>query len=135
MNDHIRDIAEIACSETAGAVLNDISSHTKLPGLHMAIAVPGICHEHPPTTHLVQGCAYCERNGNVFHDSNDVMTNDATDVIKPYVAEIKATLCRLAKDIMQRVHHARHVDVSKTIVNDDSEFDLENMLLEALSDM
>jgi hypothetical protein len=140
LSETLAQIAEIACSEAASAALNDISSRTKIPGLHMAAAVPGVCHDHPPTTSLVEGCAYCARNGNVFA-ADDAARADAAradaaraDAVERYVREVEKTLADLAKTIALALERDRNVAVGATkAVLADRE--LECMLMDALCDM
>jgi glutamate racemase len=135
LSETLAQIAEIACSEAASAVLNDISSRTKIPGLHMAAAVPGVCHDHPPTTNLVEGCAYCARNGNVF--SADETTADAAvetdDVVARYVREVEKTLTDLANAIAVRLETDKNVAVNATKATL-ADMELERMLMDALDD-
>jgi len=117
----IAEIAEIACSETISAFVATLASKTKIHGVHLALAVPGACHDHPPTTDIVEGCAYCERNGNVFSaedtpgnvfSAEDTTSRDpapratkteattkAKDAVVTYVHEIRDTLRRLAEHV------------------------------------
>jgi len=133
LSETLAQIAEIACSEAASAVLNDVSTRTKIPGLHMAAAVPGVCHDHPPTTNLVEGCAYCARNGNVF--SADETTVGAAvktdDVVARYVREVEKTLTDLANAIAVRLETDKNVvvDATKATLAD---MELERMLMDAL---
>lgn len=132
LSETLAQIAEIACSEAASAALNDVSVRTKIPGLHMAAAVPGVCHDHPPTTSLVEGCAYCARNGNVFA-ADDAARADAAraDAVERYVREVEKTLADLAKTIALALERDRNVAVGATkAVLADRE--LECMLMDAL---
>lgn len=136
LSETLAQIAEIACSEAASATLNDVSSRTKIPGLHMATAVPGVCHDHPPTTSLVEGCAYCARNGNVFAARADAARADAADAaradaVERYVREVEKTLVDLAKTIALVLERDRNVtvDATKAVLADR---ELECMLLDAL---
>ena len=141
LSETLAQIAEIACSEAASAVLNDISSRTKIPGLHMAAAVPGVCHDHPPTTSLVEGCAYCARNGNVFADADaaraDAARADAAraDAAERYVREVEKTLADLAKTIALALERDRNVAVDATkaaLADREVDLELEMMLMDAL---
>jgi hypothetical protein len=135
LSETLAQIAEIACSEAASAVLNDISSRTKIPGLHMAAAVPGVCHDHPPTTDLVEGCAYCARNGNAFSAAETTVdrTVGTTDVVARYVREVEKTLTDLANAIAVRLETDKNVvvDATKATLAD---MELERMLMDALDD-
>jgi hypothetical protein len=135
LSETLAQIAEIACSEAASAVLNDISARTKIPGLHMAAAVPGACHDHPPTTNLVEGCAYCARNGNVFSSDETTVdrTVETTDVVARYVREVEKTLTDLANAIAVRLETDKNVavDATKATLAD---MELERMLMDALDD-
>lgn len=98
----------------------------------MAAAVPGVCHDHPPTTSLVEGCAYCARNGNVFA-ADDAARADAAraDAVERYVREVEKTLADLAKTIALALERDRNVAVGATkAVLADRE--LECMLMDAL---
>lgn len=134
LSETLAQIAEIACSEAASAVLNDVSSRTKIPGLHMAAAVPGVCHDHPPTTSLVEGCAYCARNGNVFADAARADAARA-DAVERYVREVEKTLADLAKTIALALERDRNVAVDATkaaLADREVDLELEMMLIDAL---
>lgn len=134
LSETLAQIAEIACSEAASAVLNDVSSRTKIPGLHMAAAVPGVCHDHPPTTSLVEGCAYCARNGNVFADAARADAARA-DAVERYVREVEKTLADLAKTIALALKRDRNVAVDATkaaLADREVDLELEMMLIDAL---
>lgn len=62
-----RDVAEEACVDLASSIINEVSHRTpRIMALHMATAVPGLCHTHTPSVNVDETCAYCRRNGNVF---------------------------------------------------------------------
>jgi hypothetical protein len=134
LSETLAQIAEIACSEAASAALNDVSARTKIPGLHMAAAVPGVCHDHPPTTSLVEGCAYCARNGNVFADAAARADAARADAVERYVREVEKTLADLAKTIALALERDRNVAVGATKAAL-ADRELECMLMDALGDM
>ena len=126
----ITEIAEISCSETISTVVATMAARTKIHGVHLALAVPGACHDHPPTTDVVEGCAYCERNGNVFAAERDASISFAAkDVVAAYVHEVRDTLRRLAEHVDRIV--TTHRRGTKTTNATDVD-DLETQLLEAL---
>ena len=52
-------------SDLAQHLLNAVARKYRVSPYHLALRVPGVCHEHSPTSKLVHGCAYCRRRGNV----------------------------------------------------------------------
>jgi hypothetical protein len=81
-------IAEIACSEVAVHVVDEYAAKRKLNQIQVAAMIPGIVHTHAPSTRLVDECAYCQRNGNVFNSERK--TADTRDLIYRYKEKIKA---------------------------------------------
>lgn len=47
-------------------LVNAVAAQHKVPPLHVALAVTGLCHDHCPDGRQFTTCAYCIRRGNVF---------------------------------------------------------------------
>ena len=51
----------------AASLVNAVARARRVSAHHLALAVPGLCHEHLPDERaVVPGCAYCRRRGNCF---------------------------------------------------------------------
>lgn len=51
----------------AASLVNGVARARRVSAHHLALAVPGLCHEHLPDERaVVPGCAYCRRRGNAF---------------------------------------------------------------------
>ena len=117
-------IAEIACSEVAALVIDDIAKVHKMNPLHVAMYVPGIAHDHPPCDDLVETCVYCKRNGNVF--SSDDTISECDDLISRYKRKMAMIFEEMTEEIRmttKKVFESGNED----------EDDLERMLMESLS--
>ena len=121
----MNSIAEIACSEAASFIIDNIAKKHKMNPLHVASYVPGIVHNHPPCEHLVESCVYCKRNGNVFSNKEE-NSHQESDLISVY----KRKLIVIFDDMMNEIQNT----VDAILCQDDKDDDLEKMLLEALED-
>lgn len=60
------DAVEALLSRAAEEFVRGLAAARKIQPLHLALAVPGLCHTHNPCKFLVEECAFCSRAGNVF---------------------------------------------------------------------
>lgn len=60
------DAVEALLSRAAQEFVRGLAAARKIQPLHLALAVPGLCHAHNPCTFLADDCAFCRRAGNVF---------------------------------------------------------------------
>ena len=65
MDIQVVTIAKLACSETIQRALDAVSTKTNAHPIHLAQHF-NILHNHPPCTYSVNGCTFCEHNGNIF---------------------------------------------------------------------
>jgi hypothetical protein len=117
------DLAEIAASEFAASVIDNLAKLTKMNGMTIAAFVPGVVHTHPPCDFAVENCAYCARNGNVFVDEQ-CMAKDTGDIIGKYRSRIMSVFEDMEKEIINIV--------DTTAFPHDDENDLEQMLMDAM---
>lgn len=118
-------LAELAATEFATSVINEIAKKKKMNGMTITPFIPGVTHDHPPCDFFVESCAYCMRNGNVFAEghSEDSPCKDTDDIICKYRTKILEIFEEMEKEITQTV------DTTMDHTNDD---DLERMLMEGL---
>ncbi len=130
----IEEIGEMACGQAVSAVLGHVASVTKIPASHLALEVPGSCHTHSPTTCVVDGCAYCARNGNCFavHTQQDSKDPVNEDLVAEAVADVRTTLKALVERVLNRLD-SRGIDTRKTR-DEFAAYDLEAMLLSELAE-
>jgi hypothetical protein len=117
------DLAEIAVTEFAAGVLDNIAKLRKMNGMTIAAFVPGLVHTHPPCDFPVETCAYCIRHGNIFADEQ-CTTKDTTDIIGKYRSKIMSIFEDMEKEIIDIIH--------TTAFPCDDENDLEKMLMDAM---
>ena len=60
------DAVERLLSRAAQEFVRGLAAARKIQPLHLALAVPGLCHTHNPCKFLAEDCAFCSRAGNVF---------------------------------------------------------------------
>ena len=118
------DLAELAATEFATSVINEIAKKKKMSGMTVAPFIPGVTHDHPPCDFVVESCAYCMRNGNVF--AEDSPCKDTGDIICKYRNRILEIFEEMEKEIVEIT------DTSMDHTNDDDGDDLERMLMEEL---
>ena len=53
-------------SGVSECLINAVARKHRVSPYHLALRVPGVCHDHSPTTKPIDGCAYCRRRGNVL---------------------------------------------------------------------
>jgi hypothetical protein len=116
-------LAEIATTEFASNIINEIAKKRKMSGMTIAPFVPGVTHNHPPCNFVVESCAYCMRNGNVFAKKSS--GKESNDIIFKYRSKILLIFEEMKKEITE------NIDKSISHKNDDGE-DLERMLMEEL---
>jgi len=117
-------LAELAATEFATSVINEIAKKKKMSGMTIAPFIPGVTHDHPPCNFIVESCAYCMRNGNVFVE--DSTGKDTGDIICKYRNKILEIFEEMEKEIIEIT------DTSMDHTNDGSDDDLEKMLMEEL---
>jgi hypothetical protein len=97
--------AEIACAEAAIHVVNDFALKKKLNQIQLAAMIPGLVHDHPPTSNDTADCTYCKRAGNIYNEAQE--TEETNDIIGKYRKEIKNVLERMEKEL--------HLELSKCV--------------------
>ena len=120
-------LAELATIEFATFVVDEVAKTKKLPGLAVAAFIPGVTHEHSPCDFVVESCAYCTRQGNVFSENS--AGQDTDDIICKYRSKILKIFEEMEKEIIG------NLDKLMDHTNDDSGDDLERMLMDELGDM
>ena len=118
-------LAELAATEFATSVINEIAKKKKMSGMTIAPFIPGVTHDHPPCDFVIESCAYCMRNGNVFVE--DSTGKDTGDIICKYRNKILEIFEEMKKEIVEIT------DTSMDHTNDDSDDDLEKMLMDELT--
>ena len=120
-------LAELAATEFATSVINEIAKKKKMSAMTIAPFIPGVTHDHPPCDFVVESCAYCMRNGNVFSEDQceDSPCKDTGDIICKYRTKILEIFEEMEKEITQTA------DTTMIHTNDDDD-DLERMLMEGL---
>jgi hypothetical protein len=123
--------AELAATEFATSVINEIAKKKKMSGMTISPFIPGLTHDHPPCDFVVDSCAYCMRKGNIFSEEHteDYTCKDTGDIICKYRSKIVEILEEMEKEIIQIT------DTTMDHINDDSDDDLEKMLMEELGDI
>ena len=120
-------LAELAATEFATSVINEIAKKKKMSGMTLSPFIPGLMHDHAPCDFIVESCGFCMRNGNVFVE--DSTGKDTGDIICKYRNKILEIFEEMKKEIVEIT------DTSMDHTNDDSDDDLEKMLMEELGDM
>jgi len=118
------DLAELAATEFATSVINEIAKKKKMSGMTVAPFIPGATHDHTPCDFLVETCAYCMRNGNVFAENSPC--KDTGDIICKYRTRILEIFEEMEKEI------TRNLDNLMDHTNGDDDDDLERMLMDEL---
>jgi hypothetical protein len=122
--DNAITLAELATTEFATSVINEIAKKKKMNGMTIAPFIPGITHDHVPCDFVVESCAYCVRNGNVFAEGST--RKESEDIICKYRSKIMRIFEEMETEI------TRIADTSMVHTNDDED-DLERMLMEELT--
>ncbi|AGE59524.1 hypothetical protein ATCVOR07043_758R [Acanthocystis turfacea Chlorella virus OR0704.3] len=89
--------AEIACAEAAISVVNDFALKKKLNQLQLAAMIPGLVHNHAPTSEDTSSCMYCKRTGNIFNEEQP--TEETNDIIGKYRKKIIVFLEEMEKEL------------------------------------
>ena len=118
------NLAELAATEFATSVINEIAKKKKMSGMTIAPFIPGVTHDHAPCDFIVESCAFCTRSGNVFVE--DSTGKDTGDIICKYRNKILEIFEEMEKEIVEIT------DTSMDHTNDGSDDDLEKMLMEEL---
>ena len=123
-------LADIAATEFAVIVINEIAKKKKMNGMTIAPFIPGVTHDHPPCDFVVESCAYCARKGNIFSEeyAEDYTGKDADDIICKYRTRILEIFEEMEKEI------TGNLDTLMDHTNGDDEDDLERMLMDELGD-
>ena len=121
------NLAELAATEFATSVINEIAKKKKMSGMTIAPFIPGVTHDHAPCDFIVESCAFCTRSGNVFVE--DSTGKDTGDIICKYRNKILEIFEEMEKEIVEIT------DTSMDHTNYGSDDDLEKMLMEELGDM
>jgi hypothetical protein len=116
-------IAEMATSEFAASVVDEIAKKHTVSGLSVVSFVPGLVHNHPPCDFIMESCSYCTRNGNIF--SSETSPKDSDDIIFKYRAKIIDIFEDMKKEILEIT------ETNMNLIDDDD--DLEKMLMKELS--
>ena len=133
MHDIVSQIAEIACTEVASAAIEEISKKTKVPPFHLSLNISGLVHDHVPCTHIIETCAYCKRNGNIFAKDNTVTVDSNDDIISEYKKQVIIVLEKMFSDITQIVYE-KSFDNKNSVIESTQELDLEEMLTQAFGE-
>lgn len=89
--------SEIACSEAAIHVVNEFALSKKLNQIQLASMIPGLVHNHEPTSNDTSDCVYCKRAGNIFNEEQK--TEETNDIIGRYRKEIQAILEKMEEEL------------------------------------
>ena len=89
--------AEIACAEAAISIVNEFALKKKLNQLQLASMVPGLVHNHAPTSEDTGDCMYCKRAGNIFNENQN--TEETNDIIGKYRKQIIVFLEEMEKEL------------------------------------
>lgn len=115
-------LAELATTEFATSVINEIAKKKKMNGMTIAAFIPGVTHDHAPCDFIVETCAYCTRNGNVF--AEDSTCKESEDIICKY----RSKILRIFEEMETEITHI--TDTTMDQCDDDD--DLEKMLMDEL---
>ena len=121
-------LAELATTEFATSVIDEIAKKKKMSGMTVAPFIPGVTHDHPPCDFIVETCAYCARKGNVFSEDyvEDSTGKYTDDIICKYRSKILAIFEEMEKEITEKLENLMNH------TNGDDDDDLERMLMEEL---
>ena len=115
-------LAEIATTEFATSVINEIAKKKKMNGMTIAAFIPGVTHDHAPCDFIVDTCSYCTRNGNVFVE--DSTGKESEDI----VCKFRSKILRIFEEMESEITHI--TDTTMDQCDDDD--DLEKMLMNEL---
>ena len=122
-------LAELAAIEFATSVIDEIAKKNKMSGMTVAPFITGVTHNHPPCDFIVETCAYCARQGNIFSEDyvEDSTGKYTDDIICKYKSKILEILEEMEKEITERL------DKIMDHTNCNSDDDLEKMLMDELT--
>lgn len=123
------DLAELAATEFATSVINEIAKKKKMSGMTIAPFIPGVTHNHPPCDFIMESCTYCMRNGNVFANGEEYTCKNTGDIICKYRTRILEIFEEMEKEIVENLYNL--MDHKN---DDDDDCMLERMLMEELGD-
>lgn len=96
-------------------VLERLAVSKRVNAHALALCVPGLAHAHDPTDHLVEGCAYCARCGNIFAPMAETEASGnvplPTDVVHRYQAPILGLMVDFADEVLDIVAASKKIDV------------------------
>ncbi len=96
-------------------LLEKLAASKKVNAHALALCVAGLTHSHDPTDHLVDGCAYCARCGNIFAPMAETEAAAAaplsTDVVHRYQAPILGLMVDFADEVLDIVAASKKIDV------------------------
>lgn len=90
--------SEICVTESAMFVVNEFALSKKLNQFQMALMIPGLVHNHVPTSISTEDCDYCKRVGNIYNDSQK--TTETNDIISRYKNEILQILETMERELI-----------------------------------
>jgi hypothetical protein len=106
---------EDALTSLAAPLLERLAASKKLNAHALALCVTGLTHDHDPTDHLVPGCAYCARCGNIFAPMAETEAArampTAADVVNKYQVPIVGLMVDFADEILDIVAASKKIDV------------------------
>lgn len=119
------ELAEFVVTQHANSIVDVIATKKKMQGMTIAMIIPGLVHNHPPSSTLVDTCDFCRRSGNSFAPNELQMGVHPGDLVQKYSNKIIKILKELEAELT--------VAVDRTIngLNEEDE-DLERMLMEEL---
>jgi hypothetical protein len=130
MSEIVYTIAKIAVTEVISNAIDKVAEEHKIPPFHIASRVDGVVHSHPPCDYKVDGCTYCERNGNFFSDDKDERKEIEDDVISKYEDKISDIL----NDLYEEMYVIAKEQIERKIDEEEmetEEVDLDDMLCQA----
>lgn len=95
--------AEVVCSESAMHTLNEFALKKKLNQIQLASMIPGLIHNHVPTSKDTKDCVYCNRAGNIFNEQQP--TGETNDIISRYRVEILEILKRMETELLNELNN------------------------------
>lgn len=106
---------EDALAALAAPLLERLAASKKLNAHALALCVTGLTHDHDPTDHIVPGCAYCARCGNIFAPMAETEAANAApmaaDVVNKYQVPIVGLMVDFADEILDIVAASKKIDV------------------------
>lgn len=119
------ELAEFVVTQHANSIVDVIATKKKMQGMTIAMIIPGLVHNHPPSSTLVDTCDFCRRSGNAFAPNETGRGVHSGDLVQKYSNKIIKILKELEAELINVVDRA---------INglDDEDAELERMLMEEL---